>query len=228
MTSSDKRGIAWSVKNMAVRIPAGDVVLDADLTIEPDAKAIIVFAHGSGSGRYSPRNRYVAEALNEHGFATLLADLLTEDEEVVDEQTRELRFDIPMLADRLVNITQWLEDDPDLRNLKIGWFGASTGAGAALIAAARHPENVMGVVSRGGRPDLAGDFLSEVTAPVLLIVGENDPQVLSLNKQALLQLKTEAKLEIVPNATHLFEEQGALDEVARLAAEWFQQHSSVE
>ena len=228
MTSSDKRGIAWSVKNMAVRIPAGDVVLDADLTIEPDAKAIIVFAHGSGSGRYSPRNRYVAEALNEHGFATLLADLLTEDEEVVDEQTRELRFDIPMLADRLVNITQWLEDDPDLRNLKIGWFGASTGAGAALIAAARHPENVMGVVSRGGRPDLAGDFLSEVTAPVLLIVGENDPQVLSLNKQALLQLKTEAKLEVVPNATHLFEEQGALDEVARLAAEWFQQHSSVE
>ena len=228
MTSSDKRGIAWSVKNMAVRIPAGDVVLDADLTIEPDAKAIIVFAHGSGSGRYSPRNRYVAEALNEHGFATLLADLLTEDEEVVDEQTRELRFDIPMLADRLVNITQWLEDDPDLRNLKIGWFGASTGAGAALIAAARHPENVMAVVSRGGRPDLAGDFLSGVTAPVLLIVGENDPQVLSLNKQALLQLKTEAKLEVVPNATHLFEEQGALDEVARLAAEWFQQHSSVE
>jgi dienelactone hydrolase len=228
MKSTEEKGIAWAVKDMAVRIPAGDVVLNADLTVQPDAKAIIVFAHGSGSGRHSPRNRHVAEILNEHGFATLLADLLTEDEEAIDEQTREIRFDIPKLAKRLVSIAQWLEDDPDLRGLKIGWFGASTGAGAALIAAARHPENVIAVVSRGGRPDLAGDTLPEVKAPVLLIVGGNDHQVIELNRQALSQLESEAKLEIVPGATHLFEEQGALDEVARLAAEWFHHHSSAQ
>ncbi|MDQ3186596.1 MAG: dienelactone hydrolase family protein [Pseudomonadota bacterium] len=207
----------------AVRIPAGGVLLNADLAIPEEAQAIIAFAHGSGSGRHSTRNRYVAETLNGYGFATLLADLLTEDEETIDLRTRHLRFDIPMLANRLVDIAAWLQREPQTKHLKIGWFGASTGAGAALIAAARRPENIMAVVSRGGRPDLAGDYLSEVTAPVLLIVGENDPQVLELNKWALERLLyAPSKLEIVPNATHLFEEPGTLEAAAMLAAQWFQ------
>lgn len=208
----------------AVRIPASEVVLSVDLTMPPHARAIIAFAHGSGSSRHSIRNRYVAEMLNAYNFATLLADLLTEEEEAIDMRTRHLRFDIPMLADRLIDIAAWLQQEPQTRDLKIGWFGASTGAGAALIAAARRPENIMAVVSRGGRPDLAGAYLPEVVAPVLLIVGENDPQVLELNKEALARLNTESKLEIVPNATHLFEEPGTLEAVAGLAAEWFQGH----
>ncbi|HEU4854166.1 MAG TPA: dienelactone hydrolase family protein [Nitrosospira sp.] len=208
----------------AVRIPASGVVLNADLTMPPHARAIIAFAHGSGSSRHSIRNRYVAEMLNGYKFATLLADLLTEEEEVIDMRTRHLRFDIPMLADRLIDIAAWLQQEPQTRDLKIGWFGASTGAGAALIAAAQRPENIMAVVSRGGRPDLAGAYLPEVVAPVLLIVGENDPQVLELNKEALARLNTESKLEIVPNATHLFEEPGTLEAAAGLAAEWFQGH----
>lgn len=207
-----------------VRIPASDVVLNADLMIPPGARAIVVFAHGSGSSRHSIRNRYVAEMLNGYKFATLLADLLTEEEEVIDMRTRHLRFDIPMLADRLIDIATWLQQEPQTKDLKIGWFGASTGAGAALIAAARRPENIMAVVSRGGRPDLAGAYLPEVVAPVLLIVGENDPQVLDLNKEALSRLNTESRLEIVPNATHLFEEPGTLEAAAGLAAEWFQGH----
>jgi pimeloyl-ACP methyl ester carboxylesterase len=208
----------------AVRIPASGVVLNADLTMPPHARAIVAFAHGSGSSRHSIRNRYVAEMLNAYNFATLLADLLTEEEEVIDMRTRHLRFDIPMLADRLIDIAAWLQQESQTRDLKIGWFGASTGAGAALIAAARRPENIMAVVSRGGRPDLAGAYLPEVVAPVLLIVGENDPQVLELNKEALVRLNTESKLEIVPNATHLFEEPGTLEAAAGLAAEWFQDH----
>jgi len=208
----------------AVRIPASEVVLNADLTMAPHAGAIVAFAHGSGSSRHSIRNRYVAEMLNAYNFATLLADLLTEEEEVIDMRTRHLRFDIPMLADRLIDIAAWLQQESQTRDLKIGWFGASTGAGAALIAAARRPENIMAVVSRGGRPDLAGAYLPEVVAPVLLIVGENDPQVLELNKEALARLNTESKLEIVLNATHLFEEPGTLEAAAGLAAEWFQGH----
>ncbi|PTQ82540.1 dienelactone hydrolase family protein [Nitrosospira multiformis] len=208
----------------AVRIPASGVVLNADLTMPPHARAIVAFAHGSGSSRHSIRNRYVAEMLNAYNFATLLADLLTEEEEVIDMRTRHLRFDIPMLADRLIDIAAWLQQESQTRDLKIGWFGASTGAGAALIAAARRPENIMAVASRGGRPDLAGAYLPEVVAPVLLIVGENDPQVLELNKEALARLNTESKLEIVPNATHLFEEPGTLEAAAGLAAEWFQDH----
>jgi dienelactone hydrolase len=208
----------------AVRIPASGVVLNADLTMPPHARAIVAFAHGSGSSRHSIRNRYVAEMLNAYNFATLLADLLTEEEEVIDMRTRHLRFDIPMLADRLIDIAAWLQQESQTRDLKIGWFGASTGAGAALIAAARRPENIMAVASRGGRPDLAGAYLPEVVAPVLLIVGENDPQVLELNKEALARLNTESKLEIVPNATHLFEEPGTLEAAAGLAAEWFQGH----
>lgn len=208
----------------AVRVPAGGVLLNADLTIPRGARAIVAFAHGSGSSRHSVRNRYVAEILNGYKFATLLADLLTENEEVIDMRTRHLRFDIPMLADRLVDIAAWLQQEPQTKDLKIGWFGASTGAGAALIAAAQRPENIMAVVSRGGRPDLAGAYLPEVVAPVLLIVGENDPQVLDMNKEALARLNTESKLEIVPNATHLFEEPGTLEAAAVLAAEWFQGH----
>ena len=214
-----------ALETKAVRIPAGGVLLNADLTMPAGAKAIIAFAHGSGSSRHSTRNRYVAETLNGYKFATLLADLLTEEEETIDMRTRHLRFDIPMLADRLIDIAAWLQSEPQMRHLKIGWFGASTGAGAALIAAARRPENIMAVVSRGGRPDLAGDYLPEVAAPVLLIVGENDPQVLELNKSALARLNTEAKLEIVPNATHLFEEPGTLEAAALLAAQWFEGHS---
>lgn len=206
----------------AIQIPVGNVRLNADLTMPERSKAIIVFAHGSGSGRHSIRNRYVAETLNGYGFATLLADLLTEEEEIIDLRTQHLRFDIPMLADRLVDIAAWTQGEPQTSHLKIGLFGASTGAGAALIAAARHPENIIAVVSRGGRPDLAGDYLPEVISPVLLIVGENDPHVLDLNKQALAQLNARARLEIVPNATHLFEEPGALEAAALLAAEWFQ------
>ncbi|ARO88463.1 hydrolase [Nitrosospira lacus] len=208
----------------ALRIPAGGVLLSADLAIPAGAKAIIAFAHGSGSSRHSTRNRYVAETLNRYGFATLLADLLTEEEEVIDLRTRHLRFDIPMLAGRLVDIAAWLQSQAQTCHFKIGWFGASTGAGAALIAAARRPENIMAVVSRGGRPDLAGDYLREVMAPVLLIVGENDPQVLDLNKWALAQLNAQSKLEVVPNATHLFEESGTLEAAALLAAQWFRDH----
>ncbi len=211
-------------KPAAVRIPAGSVQLNADLAMPAGAEAIIVFAHGSGSGRHSTRNRYVAETLNGYGFATLLADLLTDEEEIIDLRTQHLRFDIPMLADRLVDIAAWLESQPQTKHLKIGWFGASTGAGAALIAAARHPENIFAVVSRGGRPDLAAGYLPEVIVPVLLIVGENDPQVVDLNKHALAQLNAPSKLEIVPNATHLFEEPGTLEAAALLAAEWFQAH----
>jgi putative phosphoribosyl transferase len=213
-----------ALKTTAIRIPAGGVLLNADMALPARAEAIIAFAHGSGSGRHSIRNRYVAETLNGYGFATLLADLLTEEEEIIDLRTRQLRFDIPMLADRLVDIAAWLQSAPQMKHLKIGWFGASTGAGAALIAAARRPENIIAVVSRGGRPDLAGDYLSEVMAPVLLIVGENDPQVLDLNKRALARLNVPSKLEIVPNATHLFEEPGTLEAAALLAAQWFQAH----
>lgn len=209
----------------AVRIPADGVSLNADLTIPPGARVIVAFAHGSGSSRRSPRNRYVAETLNRCNFATLLVDLLTEEEEIVDMRTRHLRFDIPMLANRLIDIAAWLQNEPQTKPLKIAWFGASTGAGAALIAAARHSENVIAVVSRGGRPDLAGNYLPQVKAPVLLIVGENDPQVLELNEAALARLNVQSKLEIVPGATHLFEELGTLEIVARLAAEWCQRHS---
>ncbi|MBI2980062.1 MAG: dienelactone hydrolase family protein, partial [Chloroflexi bacterium] len=179
------------------------------------------FAHGSGSSRNSPRNRFVAEVLRGAGLGTLLFDLLTGEEEAEDSQTGRLRFNIGLLARRLVAVTDWLQQKDETRNLVLGYFGASTGAAAALIAAAERPEMVAAVVSRGGRPDMAAQFLRAVKAPTLLIVGGHDPQVIELNQEALNQLKVEKKLVIVPGATHLFEEPGALEEAARLAADWF-------
>jgi dienelactone hydrolase len=200
------------------------VELDGNLGIPEGAKGIVLFAHGSGSGRMSIRNRYVAEALREAGLATLLVDLLTPDEEEADLRTRQLRFDIGLLSGRLVGATDWLSENPNTRGLRVGYFGASTGAGAALVAAAERPGAVGAVVSRGGRPDLAGEALPRVKAPTLLIVGGEDEPVISMNSEAMEQMRAERELEIVPGATHLFEEPGKLVEVARLAAEWFARH----
>ncbi len=204
-----------------VRIPSGGVVLSGDLAIPPDATGIVVFAHGSGSSRKSVRNRYVAGVIQAAGVATLLFDLLTREEEIEEMYTRHLRFDIDLLAGRLLGVIEWLATLAETKNLRVGLFGASTGGGAALVAAARAPDAIAAVVSRGGRPDLAGDSLAEVRAPVLLIVGGNDDVVIGLNESAAAQMTCECELEIVPGATHLFEEPGTLEEVARLAAEFF-------
>ncbi|TMQ34672.1 MAG: hypothetical protein E6K70_06395 [Planctomycetota bacterium] len=205
-----------------VRVPADDVILEGDLVIPENARGVVLFAHGSGSSRHSPRNRYVAQQLQAVGLGTLVLDLLTEEEEALDYQTGHLRFDIELLADRLVAATHWLSREQETAGLPIGYFGASTGAAAALVAAARRPDAVRAIVSRGGRPDLAGDALREVWAPTLLIVGGADEQVLSLNEEALAQLGSAvSRLVIIPGASHLFEEPGALEEVARLAADWF-------
>jgi dienelactone hydrolase len=204
-----------------VHVAAGAVTLQGELNIPQNARGVVLFAHGSGSGRLSPRNRYVAALLNEAGLATLLVDLLTAEEEVVDMRTAHLRFNIDLLAERLIGATEWLAREPHTGGLRIGYFGASTGAAAALVAAAKRPDAVGAVVSRGGRPDLAGDALPLVRAPTLLIVGGNDPDVLALNRAALVQMRCERQLVIVPGATHLFEEPGTLDEVARLARDWF-------
>jgi dienelactone hydrolase len=188
------------------------------------ASGIVLFAHGSGSSRHSPRNRYVAEQLREAGLGTLLMDLLTAEEEAVDLRTRHLRFDIGLLAERLAGITDWLATHPASRGLPVGLFGASTGGGAALVAAAMRPDAVEAVVSRGGRPDLAGEALPHVRAPTLLIVGEWDEEILALNRSAMARMRAPVALEIVPRATHLFEEPGALDVVAQLARAWFARH----
>ena len=206
----------------AVRVTAGTATLDGNLTIPKGALAVVLFAHGSGSSRYSPRNLLVARLLNEAKLATLLVDLLTPDEEEIDVHTAHLRFDIDVLAERLAGATEWLIQYAKTSRLPIGYFGASTGAAAALVAAARQPEAVDAVVSRGGRPDLAGNALEHVRAPTLLIVGENDPLVIDLNIAAYAQLRCEKHLVIVPGATHLFEEHGALEQVARVAREWFE------
>jgi putative phosphoribosyl transferase len=213
-----------TVEEQLARVPAGEVMLDGNLTLPEGSHAIVLFAHGSGSSRHSPRNRYVARLLNEAKLSTLLIDLLTLDEEVIDARTAQLRFDIGLLAERLVAATDWLTQFPDTRQLRIGYFGASTGAAAALAAGALRTDVVGAVVSRGGRPDLAGAALMRVQAPTLLIVGENDGQVIQLNREALAQLRCEKQLMIVPGATHLFEEPGALDVVARLASDWFERH----
>jgi dienelactone hydrolase len=207
-----------------VVIQTGGVRLEGSLTIPTDSKAIVAFAHGSGSSRHSPRNRYVARTLNEAGLATLLFDLLTADEERIDEVTGELRFDIPLLADRLTGAVDWLAERQTTRGFVVGLFGASTGAAAALIAAAKRPHSVRAVVSRGGRPDLSGDFLAKVRAPTLLIVGGWDAPVIELNQRAASRISAESRIEIVPGATHLFEESGKLEEVARLACGWFERH----
>jgi dienelactone hydrolase len=211
-------------RRQAVEVPAGEVHLAGDLGVPPDARGLVVFAHGSGSSRHSPRNREVAATLNEAGLATLLLDLLTPEEEAVDLRTRHLRFDIDLLARRLVAAVEWAEEQPDLRALPIGLFGASTGAAAALIAAAERPVAVEAVVSRGGRPDLAGAALADVRAPTLLLVGGRDDVVLELNRDAAAHMTCEHRTEIVPGATHLFEEPGTLQRVAAAAAAWFRLH----
>jgi putative phosphoribosyl transferase len=204
-----------------VRIPAGRVALEGNLRLPDTASGLVVFAHGSGSSRFRPRNRSVAGVLEEAGLATLLIDLLTPQEEAEDELTRHLRFDIRLLAERLVAASEWARQQPDTEHLPIGYFGASTGAGAALVAAAQPPDLVGAIVSRGGRPDLAGPALPLAKAPTLLIVGGRDEVVIELNERAFDQLRCEKRLEIVQGATHLFEEPGTLEQVARLARDWF-------
>jgi putative phosphoribosyl transferase len=209
-----------------ISINCNSEVLEGDLSISQDAKGMVIFAHGSGSSRYSPRNRYVARTLHNNGLATLLFDLLTKEEEDEDRWTGHLRFNIPLLATRLISITDWLKKSQQTGNLKIGYFGASTGAAAALVAAAKRTTIVEAVVSRGGRPDLAGAELEQVRASTLLIVGGSDEIVLDLNRKAFKDLRRvkNKKIKIVPGATHLFEEPGALEEVAKLATNWFLTH----
>jgi len=213
-----RNGLA-SVHEVGVR--TADAELEGNLAIPAGARGIVVFAHGSGSSRFSPRNRRVADFLNHGGLATLLFDLLTEEEGVVDQRTRALRFDIELLGRRLTGAVDWLAGEPETKLLPVGAFGASTGAAAALIAAAERPERVAAVVSRGGRPDLAIAHLPRVQAPTLLIVGGLDVPVIQMNREAAARLRAEHRVEIVPGATHLFEEPGTLDEVARLARDWF-------
>jgi len=207
-----------------VHIAIGPHSLAGDLAVPEQARGLVMFAHGSGSSRFSPRNRYVADTLHRSDLATLLIDLLTEQEEAIDEVTGRLSFDIGLLADRLVALRAWAQNAPELTDLQVGLFGASTGGGAALVAAAQQPHEFHAVVSRGGRPDLAGSALSRVLAPTLLIVGERDDVVIELNRRAMAHIRAEVRLEIVPRATHLFEEPGALEDVARLAANWFTTH----
>jgi len=206
-----------------VRLPADGVTLTGDLGLPADARAVILFAHGSGSSRMSPRNRAVARTLRQSGLGTLLMDLLTRHEEAQDAVTGHLRFDIGLLARRLVAVTDWLRREPATARLPVGYFGASTGGGAALVAAAERPE-VFAVVSRGGRPDLAGSSLPLVNAPTLLIVGGEDRPVIAMNRDAATHMRADVRIEIVPGATHLFEEPGALEKVAALAAGWFEDH----
>jgi putative phosphoribosyl transferase len=207
-----------------VQLQAGRAVLSGNLNIPENANALVLFAHGSGSSRHSPRNQFVARTLNDVGLATLLFDLLTQEEEAIDTQTRELRFNIHFLAERLVHATKWAKQQEETRDLRIGYFGSSTGGAAALVAAVDIPQDIGAVVSRGGRPDLAGEALPKVKAPTLLIVGGNDDVVIELNEQARDRMRCEVKLEIVPGATHLFEEAGALEQVAKLANDWFLLH----
>jgi dienelactone hydrolase len=210
--------------DVSISIPADGAKLQGNLNIPAGARGLVLFAHGSGSSRHSPRNRYVASALREGGLATLLMDLLTPEEEAIDLRTRQFRFDIGLLAARLVAATDWLREHPETRSLTLGYFGASTGAGAALVAAARRPDEIGAVVSRGGRPDLARSDLPAVRAPTLLIVGADDLPVIGMNREALNALRAEKQMEIVPGATHLFEEPGTLEQVARLARAWFERH----
>jgi predicted alpha/beta-hydrolase family hydrolase len=223
MTPDRKSQLDGEERNVAIEV--GAVTVEGYLVLPSAAKGIVLFAHGSGSSRHSPRNQYVAEVLQSAGIATLLFDLLTRKEEVIDQYTGKIRFDIPFLAKRLVGVTRWIMGVPGAKDLKLGYFGASTGAGAALVAAAELPETISVIVSRGGRPDLAGAALGGVRAPTLLVVGEKDEPVITMNQEALARLGCdEKKLVIIPGATHLFEEPGTLKEVAKIAADWFAQH----
>ncbi len=207
-----------------VKIPSNGAAIKGNLDIPEGAKSIVLFAHGSGSGRFSPRNTYVAGLMKKEHIATLLIDLLTKEEEAIDEYTGKYRFNVDMLAKRLIDATKWIKSNASTQKLAVGYFGASTGAAAALIAAAKDPAEIKAVVSRGGRPDLAAENLPLVKAPTLLIVGGNDTEVLELNRQALKQIHAEKQLEIVPGATHLFEEPGKLLEAAEIAIDWFKKH----
>jgi putative phosphoribosyl transferase len=215
--------VGVDVRTVTIRQRDG-VVNDGDLVVPDGASGIVVFAHGSGSSRRSPRNRMVAERLNGRHLATLLFDLLTEDEERVDARTGHLRFDIDFLSSRLDGATAWVREDAAASALPLAYFGASTGAAAALVSAARRPDSIGAIVSRGGRPDLAGDALGGVRAPTLLLVGGRDPEVFELNRRAAARLTAEHRIDVVPGATHLFEEPGAIEEVARRAGEWFVEH----
>jgi putative phosphoribosyl transferase len=209
----------------AIKIPVGNVEVEGNMFLPSETGCLIIFVHGSGSSRFSPRNQYVAKEFNKATMGTLLFDLLTPGEEEEDELTAEYRFNIALLTQRLIGVTEWLRVDPQTSKLKLGYFGASTGAAAALIAAAKMPDDVAAVVSRGGRPDLAGQqYLPQVRAPTLLLVGGDDEEVIELNKQAQNQMTNENKLVIVPGATHLFEEPGKLEEVSRFAADWFNRY----
>jgi putative phosphoribosyl transferase len=220
-----ERTLAWNTEEYSLSVTLDSAVLEGNLAVPHLAQGVVLFAHGSGSSRYSPRNRYVAHKLREAGLATLLIDLLTADEEAIDLRTKhQLRFDINFLASRLIGITDWLKENPITQNFRIGYFGASTGSGAALVAAAERPLDVGAIASRGGRLDLATMALHRVQAPTLLIVGGNDIPVLEMNQEALANLRSEKHLEIIPGATHLFQEPGALDEVARLTSQWFKRY----
>jgi putative phosphoribosyl transferase len=219
MGHTDQTGTARSRTD---QIPSGHITLEGELSVPMGATGVVLFAHGSGSSRHSPRNQFVARTIREAGVGTLLFDLLTQEEEAVDISTRHLRFDIGLLAERLVDATNWIKKEPETSHLRVGYFGSSTGGGAALVAAAEVGEEIGAVVSRGGRPDLAGDALPHVKSPTLLIVGELDYPVIRMNEEAYRQMRCEKELKIVPGATHLFEEPGTLEEVARLAADWFQ------
>ena len=218
------KGIVSSGQEREVSIPAGAVRLEGSLAIPGNVRGVVLFAHGSGSSRHSPRNRFVARELEKRALGTLLMDLLTAEEESVDAYTAHLRFDIRLLAQRLAAATDWLTHEPEIAHLPAGYFGASTGAAAALVAAAERPDPVRAILSRGGRPDLAGAALPKVQAPTLLIVGGADTAVIRMNQEALRELRVKSKLEIVPGASHLFEEPGALEQVARLAGDWFEEH----
>jgi putative phosphoribosyl transferase len=207
-----------------IKIPVSNVLVEGTLTLPPGAKSVVLFAHGSGSSRFSPRNQYVAKEFNKAIIGTLLFDLLTQEEEEEDVGTAEYRFNISLLAERLIGVTEWLRNDPLTKRLSFGYFGASTGAAAALIAAAKLPNYITAVVSRGGRPDLAGKYLPSVAAPTLLLVGSLDVEVIELNRQAMNQMTAEKKLVIISGATHLFEEPGTLEEVAKFSTDWFHRY----
>jgi pimeloyl-ACP methyl ester carboxylesterase len=219
MTQATKEARA---QTSTIQIRSGEVFLEADLSLPQKAEGVVLFAHGSGSSRYSPRNQFVASTIREVGVGTLLFDLLTKEEEAIDSQTDHLRFDIGLLAQRLIDATYWIKGELDY--LSVGYFGSSTGGGAALVAAAELGDSVGAVVSRGGRPDLAGDALPKVTCPTLLIVGGLDYPVIGMNEASLARMRCEKELKIVPGASHLFAEPGTLEQVAALAAEWFHRH----